>query len=436
MKKIILVIFITAVGLCGQSFDAVSLSMAGNYGALSRGVNALPFNPANLALPRGNSVEVNLFSINSAIYNNTLSLNKYNLYFTEEGHGGEWSESDKQDIIDFFADDGLNIYTDLSTNVLGLAVNNFGFAVQAVSQGKIHLLENTKPLEIMLYGETIDKAYAYADPAVFEGSMYSALKFSAGYAYPFSVKNLVPFLDQVYAGINLNYYMGLSVFESKKAEINAARQGEYMDDTTLEYRLEMEARTSIPNSGIAAGSGFGLDLGLTVPYEKKWHFSLSFNNLFAGINWDGENERHYLMESDSALAEDMFDDSLDTSVSEDSSYAIGAFSTPLPTVMRLAVAYNMMKNLTLTADWRQGLNTAFGNSTTPRVGVGAEYFAMKWLPLRLGLAVGGNHGYMFGLGFGLHLGFFKLDYSYAVNKAMWPTSSKGVFNALSMKLVF
>ena len=106
MKKILILFSLLLVSAYGQSFDAVSLSMAENYTALSRGINAVPWNPANLCMARGNTFELNILSLNLNAYNNVLSINNYNKYFTEEGHGGRWSDSDKKELMDLF-DDGL-----------------------------------------------------------------------------------------------------------------------------------------------------------------------------------------------------------------------------------------------------------------------------------------------------------------------------------------
>jgi len=101
--------------------------------------------------------------------------------------------------------------------------------------------------------------------------------------------------------------------------------------------------------------------------------------------------------------------------------------------MRIAAGYRMLKNLKLMVDWEQGLNTAFGNSTTPKIGVAAEYKVLRWLPLRSGFSVGGREGFQYGLGFGLNFRFFDFDLSYAMKKALWPSYSRGVLFAMGMK---
>ena len=159
MKKVILLILFFSISLFGQSFDAVSLSMAENYTAVSRGINAMAWNPANLSMPRGNTMEINILSMNMNFYNNALSINNYNQYFTEEGHDGRWSDSDKHAILDLF-NDGLKFNVNYSANVLGVAYNNFAVSIQANAQGGAELISNEKLFKTVLFGDSLTRDYA------------------------------------------------------------------------------------------------------------------------------------------------------------------------------------------------------------------------------------------------------------------------------------
>ena len=436
MIKIIIFILLTVSLTLGQSFDAVSLGLAGNYSAMSRGVNAIPWNPANLCLPRGNTFELIIFSFNTGIMNSSFSLNEYNRYFTAEGHNDYWTKKDKEEILELVSD-GINLNLGFGSNFLGCAYNNFGFAAQVIGQSDVQFTENKKLIEIALHGENIDTDYEYYDPSLLKAGAYSAIKLSFGYGYPLKIKKYLPNFSKLAVGLNLNYYMGAAVAQTLESEALIRRTKIDDDNDVLEYNARFKLRTSIPESGFLAGNGFGLDLGATAKYDKNWQFSLSFTNLFASIKWSDNTEKTVLIERDSTKLSDLFDDKKeDTSVSEDTTYSIGSFSTSLPVDMRLSVSYNMRKDLTLIAEWEQGLNEQFGNSLTPRIGVGAEYFIWNWLPFRIGIAAGGKEGFLFGLGFGLHFSNFALDYSYAMSDGLWPTYATGIFSALSMKIMF
>jgi len=439
MKKITILFLLLFSLVWGQSFDGKSLGMAGNFSAISRGVNSIAWNPANIALKRGNTIEINILSFNIALFNSSFSLSDYNRYFTEEGHHGHWTESDKQAILDLIPDDGFNFNTEALTNILGVAYNNFGFTIQAISQGRVELVK--KPFDIALNGENFNKNYTYNESSFIKGKGYSAAKFSLAYALPYKldgtskIRNYLPHLYRVTFGVNLNYYMGITVAQTLQSNILINRMDN--EDEILKYRAHIKARTASPESGISAGRGFGIDIGATAKYTKKWLISLSITNLFASINWDKNTELVSIIEADSAKIDDIRDDNTDaTKISEDTTYSTGAFSTRLPTVLRLGASYEILKNLTLTAEYQQGLDEHFNNTYTPRFGIGAEYFALSWLPLRTGLAVGGNDGFLFGLGLGLYSNNFEFDISYGMNRAIWPTKSNGLLTAMSFKLLF
>ena len=76
MKKY-LIILILSTGLYAQGFDGVGLGLAGNYAALSRGVHSLMYNPANVAVPRNNVLELNFVGLNLGVFNNIFSYNTY-----------------------------------------------------------------------------------------------------------------------------------------------------------------------------------------------------------------------------------------------------------------------------------------------------------------------------------------------------------------------
>ncbi len=451
MLKKLFIILISAYSLNAQSFDGVGLGMAGNYTAISRGVNAVALNPANLALVRGNNVEVNLFSMRNDIYNNSFSYYEYNRYFTAEGNGGFWTEYDKNAIINTIQSDGIQINQDITMNILGFAINNFAFVVQAVEQGDIHIASSKRPFEIALYGDSLTKDYTYSDPQVLQADAYSALKFTLGYAYPLNLK-LLPGLSWKSVGINVNYFLGTAVAQTTQSDVLLQRKLVGEDNTDIiMYRANLSGRIAIPGvaaddsvdvvwdetSGYTAGKGLGIDLGLSFNFSKKWDFSLSVNNLFASINWNTNTMLSYQNFSDSLETTDLFNgNDSGNNVQEDSIVHIDNFSTPLPSVMRLGAAYHLLDNLVITAEYRQGLDSYFGNTTTPRLGAGVQYIIGEIFPLRAGVSFGGKYGYLFGLGTGLYSSVFHFDISTAFSRAAWPSSTTGLYTALSFKFLF
>ena len=435
MKKVILLITALTTVLSAQSFDGVSLGLAGNYSAISRGINALVWNPANLALPRGNTMELNLISVNTQLYNNSFNLNSYTHYFTAEGNNGYWSEKDKKELLDLISEDGLRLDTDVRVNVLGLAFNNFGMAVQMIGQGYSALNADKTPFKMALFGESYDRDYVYEQTSQVKAAAYSAMKISLGYAYPFKMNWLLPELKDIAVGFSWSRYIGFGAAQTQKSDVYFQRISG--DEESVKYAVLVEGRAAYSESGSPVGVGQGFDFGISGGYGRRLDFSWSFSNMGASINWTSGAQKFKLYQADSLSIADMNSNSESpTEISIDTSFTTGSFSTPLPAVMRMGAVYRMSPKWKISADYHQGLNRAFGNSLRMRFGVGSEYYALSWLPLRAGFALGGREGSQLGMGFGLHLPILQLDYSFAMKGALWPTYAKGVFSALSIKLVF
>lgn len=433
MKKIILISILLLSLVYGQQFDGIGLSLAGNYMTMSRGVNALGWNPANIALKRGNTMELNLISFNAAIGNNSFSIDTYNRYFTAEGNGGFWSDSDKHNLLDVISDDGLGVDFDMIMNVLGLAFNNFALAAQVIGKGGIQLSENKKPFQIALFGETFDHSYTYDEPSQISAAAYSAMKISLGYAYPFSMEWLSPKLRPLAIGFSWNQYVGIGVTETEKSQVMVRRID--AEQEAVQYAVAMQMRTATPEDGTPAGKGSGFDFGISGGYGSKIDFALSFTNVGASIEWSNHTQQMEILQSDSVA---IWDDNSNTpshEVSIDTSFDIEPFRTQLPAVMHIGGVYRINPDWKVSLEYHQGLNTAFGNSVSPKFGSGTEYYIASWLPVRAGISVGGKDGLLFGLGFGLHAPFLHLDYAYAMRGALWPTYAKGFYTGLNLKIV-
>ncbi len=433
--KIFMWLFLLNIGfLSAQAFDGTSLGMAGNFAAHSRGINAIAWNPANLSLFRASNTEINLVAFNAGL-SGGLSISEYNTYFTQAGHNGEWSIKDRREIINLFSGKGLGLEMDVNSNLFGFVTGNFGLGVQLIGSGNA-FIKAGKPLEIFLFGETFEKDYAFSETDVLDASFYSAIKNSVAFSYLIKLDRRKYYsFSHLSFGVNLNYYLGLGVAQTLNSSVALQRVdsgGTESREEMLRYETNVEARVSDPANGLA-GTGFGLDFGVTARFARAWHVSLSFSNLFAKINWDGNPQTVNYSRVDSTYI--FANTGQDTSYVSEIRTAGKAFSTSLPSVMRAGLRLRLLHNLTLTADWRQGLNTNFGNYTTPRVGVGAEYKVLKWLPLRSGFAVGGRDKFLLGLGGGLHFSFMELDFSYAMRRAVVPVYSDGFYTAFSIKFL-
>ncbi|MEJ2056143.1 MAG: DUF5723 family protein, partial [Calditrichaceae bacterium] len=242
------------------------------------------------------------------VYNNALSINSYNQYFTQEGHGGRWSTSDKKEIMDLL-DDGVHTNINYSSNLLGFAYNNFAVSIQSKVQGKAELVNNSRLFKTFLFGDSLTRDYAFEDSKFAKGSAYSATKISVGYAYPLRIDRWIdiPGVKTVCIGMNLNYFLGNAVAKTQNSEVSLQRYQNEQEDEIIEYNLNVLSKTAYIEGSFPAGNGFGIDLGFSTHYDKQWHFSWSFENLFGSIHWAQNTETHVLVKRDSALFKDLID---------------------------------------------------------------------------------------------------------------------------------
>lgn len=433
MKRI-LIILILSTSLFAQSFDGVSLGLAGNYAALSRGIHSLGFNPANVAVPRNDVVEFNLLSLNLGLFNNAFSYHSYNKFFVTNGKENYWDQNKKDAFLNLIPNNGLIVNSDLNANVLGLAFNNFAMAVHPVVFGKIRNSKIKTVLDIALNGDDVTRDYSLNLPDFAEGSAFAAMGVSLNYAYPIPIKRYLPDFSFMSVGLGINYYLGLAVLQTQEANASVKRTS-YDDHEIIETNLVTTAKVATPEGATPAGKGRSYDFGLSALYKDKWFVSLSFLNIGGKIKYSTNTKR--LISSSysvTTIYASMDKSSQNFHESTDTTVTIAPFNVDVPAYMRLGLAYYFKKNLIFTSEWKQGLNNAFGNSTKPRFGVGVEYKPLWWLPLRSGISVGGNTNFLMGVGMGLDFKYLSLDFSYAMKNALWPTHSEGLFLGMNLMI--
>ncbi len=401
-----------------QDFNASGLGMGGAYGAMARGVDAFFWNPANLALKSEYRLEINLAGFNLNVANSALTIDDYKRYFTESGHGGHWDEGEINEILELIPEDGLDVNGDVNANAMGLLFGRYGFSVQGI--GKALGVIPKSVIELALKGnQELFKEFSFAD---YNGDGFSAIKLSLSLSHPIPLKK---YFDEFGLGLNINYYSGMGVMEVVKAEGALVTTNQALEST-----MDIISRTSL------GGTGLGFDLGAAGKVNDKWTVSMVLNNLFAGINWTKDLEEHRtIFTDDSITAEEFFDINIDSLVTT-TSQSTDEFRTSLPVVFHFGVAYDFYDNLTFALDLEQAFENKLGYSDKAKIALGVEYSPTPIVPLRAGMSIGGKWKYLFGLGAGLHLGFFHLDLAYAMHQAMWPTKTTGYSAAANIKFVF
>ena len=400
----------------GQGFNASGIGMAGAYGASARGVDALAWNPANLSLKHDNLLEINLVGVNFSASNSSLSINDYKRYFTQSGHGGLWTEEDIDNLLRLIPAGGLRTQGDIKGNVIGLMFGRYGFSVQMI--GKILGVVPKSVFELFLKGnQQLFKRFSFYDT---DASGFSAVKLSLSLSQPIPFKK---YFDEFGVGMNINYYRGFlngEVIES--------------DGSFVTTHSGLVSTMNITSRSAEGGSGFGFDIGAAGRINKDWTVSLALNNVYASIDWSQNPEGRLATIIQDTIAVGDFEN-LDSLITTET-YAIDAYQTRIPVVFHLGVAYDLRENVTLGLDLEQAFQRKMGYSDRGQLAIGVEYKPIGFLPLRAGMSFGGKWKYLFGMGFGLHLGFFQFDMGYAIHQGLWPTVSTGFSTAANIKIVF
>ena len=408
-------LFIMAAnGFTQYQIDARSLGMAGSNVAISEGIEYVGENPATLARVHDFSFEMHLLSARFMVKNNSYSLKEYDKYFTT---GDSLSAGDIDDLLGNIPDEGLRGDFLLGVKTFSFYVRPFSLTVTGMGNGFINLPK--APFQLPFLGNKTIKEYRLDD---LDGEFWGAVAINFGFAVPVT-KYFQNKFDFVSAGMNLKYLIGMNYGSIESATGHLLTTDEYI---IAEGRME-----SLNSEG---GSGLGIDLGFLAQKGEQWTFSLHFSNLIGGINWKKNNEKSVF---------EFFSDTLQLNNADslewtdtDTSFSVGNFSTGLPRSMTFAAAYQLKPNLVITAAWRQGLNKSLGNYTTPHISVGTEYKPIPVIPLRAGIALGGENGFALGLGMGIDLKYWQLNLGYLNHNMRWFRGARSIDFALSTQLRF
>ncbi len=423
-----LYIILAACGLMfAQNLNSVGLGYAGNYTVMSRGLDALDYNPANLAMFRRYANEINLVNTGLALGNSVFNLNSYNRFFTREGHGGTLSVADRVDLLTLFGNDGLGFDFKVQSRLFAFAAGHWGGSVSLTGQGKGAIVPG-KPLEMLLFGSTVGEDFGFSEQDVLAAEAYSAIKSGLSYAYRIKLNREKTGFSYLAIGATFNYFAGLGYARTTQSEISVQRSAENADQFVSAASFAVQKADIL--SGKLAGSGFGMDLGITARYKRAVHLSLAVTNVGANIGWSGNAQQIQFSQRDTSD----IGGTASGSFSATDTTAINPFSTPLPSTLSFGASLRLFAPLKIALEYRQGLDNYFGNSKRAQFGAAILYKPFSWLPLRSGVSVGGRAGFQWGVGMGLHLGPIALDMSYALKGAVLPMEATGVYSGISLRL--
>jgi len=381
--------------------------MGGAGTAASRGLDAVAFNPANLAFSSGTAI--GLPSIAANIHNNSLSLNRYN-----EITGQYLDSASKAQLLNEVPASGFGVDADIRAAAIGVQRGRFALSLSGLGAGRGNLDKDYFNLLLNgnQYGQTLDFSNTWG-----QGSAVAAATASVGHIIRRSESS------QLSVGLNARYLKGL--YESHVSDAYG----------TLATGLNaIDGEVYVATESATGGRGYGLDLGLAWQTASGWQVGLAVDNVVGSVRWDrGTTHREMRL---TAAGISLTNGDLSKAVANaDTSFASSGYTTSLPLMTRLGVA-RQLGSFVVAADYAQGFTSRRATSSAPQINAGVEWHPLSFLQPRLGLASGGENGQSVSVGLGLKLGPWRIDAAAVSRDGLSAGDNKGLAVALGSELVF
>lgn len=400
-----LLVVVTGSARAGGMVRAWGMSKA--HTSVGRGLGAVDWNPANLALDQGR--EVGLASAAADLNNNSFSLYRYN-----EIAGGTLTEYDKQWILADIPPEGLNLAADVHASALGLRLGPLAVTTRGLGGGHGNLDRDF--FSLVLLGNEVGQAVSFNDTY---GEGYAVGAATVSFATPL----LTATWGRLAAGCNVSYLRG--IFEMHVEEAGGSL-------TTTFTEIQGQAQAAVVTA--TGGNGWGMDVGLALQAPRGWVCGLVVDNLIGAVHWHRNVERHlFTLDADSINA--LQEDFAAAVTQRDTTVSIAPFDRRLPRRLRLGVS-NQFGAWLLAADLGQGLENRAGTSTRPALSVGTELRALGWIHPRAGVTLGGLNGQSLAAGLGVLVGPCRLDFAALNRGTLVPGDAKGLALAFGSSLEF
>ncbi|MGD0037461.1 MAG: DUF5723 family protein [Bacteroidota bacterium] len=444
MKTIrIISIFVLVISLIQvvSADDRVSLRTVGMGRAAvaaSRGTDAIGVNPANIAIPDIGSFNLSLINSSFRVSTELFTYDIYQKYFTGIDTGGTkrapypLTEQDKNDIRGQLPDNGMT-KINIESMIAGISLETallggIGFAV--IEHAGVNFAFSRDFFD-MLYLEGMPSNAKYVfDGTSFEAWWYREYNVSYGRKLPVNI----PFLKNLYAGAAFKIIRGYGIFQTVKNNSSIENKTTLSDTgknsivgnfdflaqrAGVDFFNNDSTNISFNFMPDPVGKGTGFDIGISGEFFDGLIVGLSVTDI-GKITWD---KNVIQTTGDGQFTFTGYTSEIQDSVKhviKGKNSTGEAFVTNLPTVFRIGANAESDKvqflkflpgRLLLALEYAQGLNESLGNTTKPRISLGAEYRIIPLLPLRTGLMVGGNDKLRWAFGFGLDFRFLTLDFA-------------------------
>jgi len=314
----------------------------------------------------------------------------------------------------------LSSFTDLS--LLSLSVGRWGIFVRPTARAVLNLPSDLGRLAFE--GVLINRTYDFTD---LSAQAVAFTRIGTGYSIPIRMQDFLGVQEtrEIQVGVSASFLWGHGVLEVDPANrfLAVSSRGYTYRADSSRFRSAGLLTVDSTASPFPAGAGFSLDLSAATEVNPRLSLTLSLENLFSFINWyQNVVEGVAVLEPDSIRTGDFQGGTLDslddffkrrfrdTSTTWEST----PFQTRFGPVLRIGARLKPLASprLVLHTTYTQGFKKDALSTTTPRLDAGVEYALASFLPLRLGITLGGRVGFGLGLGAGLHTGTMTLDLGY------------------------
>ena len=412
------------------------LGMAGSNTATTRGIDAIGINPANLAIPDRGLIQIGFASVGFRVSSELINYDIYQRYFTGvPGTGGTrvskyLTDADKNELLGQWPDFGES-RLDVDINLMNvsfesLVVGGIGFAIRDRMSGVWALPKDY--VKIYFFGLPEAGAMYNLGGTSISGMWFREYNFS----YARKLPEFIPFVRNVYVGIGYKLVRGYGYFETSYYRSTFGNSvdnvGQYAVQGTVDFFtrrsgadfMSSESKTNFTPFPEPAGKGSAFDFGVSAEVMTGMRVAASVTDL-GKILWD---KNVYETSGNAGFSFtgnfEETKDSLEHALKGETKRVNTSFETSLPSQFHAGVMMRsdqvsflrwMPGQFTLAADYLQGLKTVGASTTKPRFSFGAEYRLIPLIPVRAGLALGGNDKPRLAAGFGLDVRVLSLDFA-------------------------
>lgn len=412
--------------------DPRAVALAGAYGALARGIFAVDYNPANLAIDHEYTAYRVWGGLNTSFATNFLSINSYRRFNGQdlEANGGAL----KKEFLEAIPPVGWRIFSDVH---LALPYLNFSRYNHAISADLIVIGDIGLPRGLVRFyfdGNPINERLEMN----FQEELIALVQWGYSVGFP---------MGGYYWGVTAKYLSGLGYFG-----LDPDSSFGYLTTYFEPGRNYMVGEGRYYFQQALGGRGLALDIGVTTPIINRCRFGLSIINLFGFIHWRRntlitrliDEEKLLPMEGktlvyswkvNEARFERFFQKNKFEQIFEGKKDFIQdttGFRTVYPSLVRMSLAREMEEGFTLATDLIVGFDDRLFGFGAWKWAVGFESTKNRRRPLRIGVSFGGNDHEELAFGSGFHWGFIHCDWAIGLKQGLWFTTAKGLDLAVNV----